>query len=149
MKKLILLLCLTLPLSGCSQLLPIDWSKVNQSDTQTSSEVNSEIVAKIKAASKDIPEADRITLYKMYAGYASFIKSAIPQTTASALENFGKVREIYGWQVDKYPEFGKAQKEILTNEKYTGGVNYAKPQKLSDVGENLHKIVLSIAEGLK
>lgn len=151
MKKLILLLALILPLSGCDALLPIDYSKIkqNQSEVQTSSEVNSDIVAEIKAASKDIPPADKLILYKMYDGLASLVKSAVPTTTIKAHEYFDNVSTIYGWQKEKYPTFTDATEKVLQNKTYTGDIDYSLPQKISDIKENFTKINRSIAEGLK
>jgi hypothetical protein len=71
-------------------------------------------------------EADRILIYKLFAGSSEYLSHAVSlQTTSQFDPMLGRVQSSYGWKRDKYKKFTDAVSDYLTE------AGYDEPRKLS------------------
>jgi hypothetical protein len=71
-------------------------------------------------------EADRLLVYKLFAGSAEYLSHAVSlQTTSQFDPMLGRVQSSYGWERDKHTEFTSAVSDYLIE------AGYDEPRKLS------------------
>ena len=71
-------------------------------------------------------QADRILIYKLFAGSAEYLSHAVSlQTTAQFDPMLGRVQSSYGWERDKHKKFTDAVSDYLIE------AGYDEPRKLS------------------
>mgnify|MGYP001280605872 FL=1 len=71
-------------------------------------------------------EADRVLVYKLFAGSAEYLSNAVSlQTTAQFDPMLGRVQSSYGWERDKHKKFTDAVSDYLIE------AGYDEPRKLS------------------
>jgi hypothetical protein len=71
-------------------------------------------------------EADRVLVYKLFAGSAEYLSNAVSlQTTSQFDPMLGRVQSSYGWERDKYKKFTDAVSDYLID------AGYDEPRKLS------------------
>ena len=100
----------------------------------TISDDNQEEVEELSAALKKVraeyltisDKADRILIYKLFAGSAAYLSHAVSlQTTAQFDPMLGRVQSSYGWERDKHKEFTDSVSDYLIE------AGYDEPRKLS------------------
>ena len=112
-------------------IVPFDF--LSQSISAVSDDDQEEIV-ELSAALKKVraeylkisDKADRILIYKLFAGSAAYLSHAVSlQTTAQFDPMLGRVQSSYGWERDKHKEFTDAVSDYLIE------AGYEEPRKLS------------------
>lgn len=136
LQSLLLLLCLSLPITGCMQY--------GLENTAPKVQVTQSIVDGAKQASADIPKEDKETLRKMFLGFPALVEHAEPTTTFYATRQFDKVRVLYGWEKNKYPKWNDFLKNTMAEQDFT-----EEAQSIKDVGPKLSNVFRSIATGLE
>jgi hypothetical protein len=137
MKQLpfLLLVSSLLLISGCSDIYQLSTIK---DDTKVEVVVSS-IDDKIVTALKDATKEDCITLYKIFAGVASYSENSSHFTqTQQVFILLDKVEDDYGWNHKKYPDLTACIKDDLKSK------NFATPK---DIDGDIRKLIIDTFNG--
>lgn len=147
--KYIALVLMLFTLTGCDVYTSIDFKSLQHQTQSAPIYVNSDIILGAKVASKNIPDADKVLLFKMCQGFVAFLQNGNSTSTLTAFNQLDKVQKLYGWPDNKYSDWNDFVAATLGNKKFTNGVDYSLPQNLGTVKDNLILIFNSFSEGLK
>ena len=99
-----------------------------------------------KAFSEIQSREDKLTIYKLFAGSAEYLKNSKSlQTTRQFDPILGRVQSSYGWNREKYPAFTDAVSAYLVSV----GYNEQKPLTTDQQRKDFANIFQSLAEATK
>lgn len=107
---------------------------------------DSPVVNVSKVFSEIQSREDKLTIYKLFAGSAEYLKNSKSlQTTRQFDPILGRVQSSYGWNREKYPAFTDAVSAYLVSV----GYNEPKPLTTDQQRKDFANIFQSLAEATK